>query len=122
VTVRKGSEKERGERSKGKGEVDKKGQAKIQTGRWSEKFKETEVREYGRGVVVNTGDINEEGREEKEQGEREVRKYREKMGEKRMGAEGGFFREGKRKTMRKGKSEKRERRNGGEEDEGGGGN
>ncbi len=72
--------------------------------------------------MVNTGDINEEGREEKEQGEREVRKYREKMGEKRMGAEGGFFREGKRKTMRKGKSEKRERRNGGEEDEGGGGN
>jgi hypothetical protein len=32
-TVRKGSEKERGERSKGKGEVDKKGQDKIQTGR-----------------------------------------------------------------------------------------
>ncbi len=28
--VRKGSEKERGERSKGKGDVDKKGQVKIQ--------------------------------------------------------------------------------------------
>ncbi len=31
--VKKGCKKERGERSKGKGEVDKKGQAKIQTGR-----------------------------------------------------------------------------------------